>query len=49
MRTKTAVCSRYGYEEHVEMFTQLEAQVKRISLGAPRCKKCGSTDVRMYD
>jgi len=49
MKTKTLVCNQCGYEQKIKTYSREEAERERIQLGSPRCERCGSTDVRLYD
>jgi predicted nucleic-acid-binding Zn-ribbon protein len=49
MKRKLVVCMDCGYEEKQEFYTREEAEQKNIRLVSPRCKKCGSTNIKSYE
>lgn len=49
MKTMLLVCQDCGNEERIKIYTRHEAEKGQFQLSKPRCKKCGSTNVRLYD
>jgi len=49
MKRVIVKCNQCGYEERIEIYTQEEAKKEKIRLMQPRCSKCGSPNVKIYD
>ena len=49
MKTMLLVCQDCGHEERIKIYTREEAERGQFQISNPRCKKCGSTNVRPYD
>jgi transposase-like protein len=49
MKIKLMVCQRCGHEQRVKIYDREEAEREGFPLARPRCEKCGSLDVKLYD
>lgn len=49
MKRKLVVCLDCGYEERQDFYSREEAEQRNMHTGPPRCKKCGSPKVKIYE
>lgn len=49
MKRKLLVCKECGHEQRINIYDREESEKLNIRLGPPRCEKCGSTNVQLYD
>lgn len=49
MKIMVLVCQNCGHEEKIKIYTREEAERNTFQLANPRCSKCGSNNVRLYD
>jgi len=49
MKVMLQVCKNCGHEQRVKIYNREDAQRHRIRLVQPRCDKCGSTNIKLYD
>ena len=49
MEYKLLVCQNCGYKEKIIVYNREEAEKRKIQLVKPRCKKCGSYNIKLYD
>jgi Zn finger protein HypA/HybF involved in hydrogenase expression len=49
MKRCLIMCKNCGFEEKREFYSQEDAEKRNMKLVSPRCKKCGSTNVRVLD
>jgi len=49
MKVMLQVCKNCGHEQRVKIYDHEDAQRHNIRLIRPRCEKCGSTKVELYE
>jgi len=49
MEYQTLVCQDCGYEKKIKVYDREEAEKRKIRLARPRCEKCGSYNIKLYD
>jgi hypothetical protein len=49
MKIMLSVCKRCGHEEKIKVYSPEDAQRHRLRLVPPRCSRCGSSEVKLYD
>jgi ribosomal protein L37E len=49
MKVKTLVCKQCGYEQKIRTYSSEDAERGRFQLTSPRCERCGSSNVKLYD
>lgn len=49
MKYRYLVCQDCGHEERIKIYTREEASREQFQLSKPRCSKCGSGKVKLYD
>lgn len=49
MKIMILVCNDCGNEEKIKIYTPEEVEKEGRRAGPPRCSKCVSTNVRLYD
>lgn len=49
MKRKLVVCKECGHEKSVKFYDRAEADRMNINIAPPRCERCGSTNVQVYD
>ena len=49
MRKMRIVCKDCGYDEKREFYDREDGDSRNLRIVPPRCKKCGSTNVKLYD
>ncbi|MBW2045505.1 MAG: hypothetical protein JRI96_11580 [Deltaproteobacteria bacterium] len=49
MKIMLVVCSQCGYKEKREIYDSEDAERRNLRLVPPRCSRCGSTNVKLYD
>lgn len=49
MKKKLLVCKECGHEQRINIYDREESKQLNIRLGPPRCEKCRSTNVQLYD
>jgi formate dehydrogenase maturation protein FdhE len=49
MKKVIVKCNQCGYEERIELYSREEAEKGRIKIVPPRCSKCGSPNVKIYE
>lgn len=49
MKRRLLVCNECGHEQRVDIYERVEAERLNIRLTPPRCDRCGSANVRLYD
>lgn len=49
MKRMLIVCNNCGYEERREIYTREDAERLNLRRVAPKCNKCGSTNVKLCD
>jgi len=49
MKKKLVACRDCGYEEKREVYDREDAERRNLQLVSPKCKKCGSANVKLCD
>lgn len=49
MKEKIQVCQQCKHEERIKLYDHEDAKRHQLRLEPPRCKKCGSLNVKLYD
>ena len=49
MKIRTLVCKDCGHEQKIKVYSPEELKKLGISPAHPRCGKCGSINIRLYE